>query len=160
MNRTLRNLLFGGRSTGSLVGDAGTAILRLVAGLSMSLTHGLGKLYQDGQIGLPEQLVGGVEKMGFPAPTFFAWSAALAEFLGAFFVALGLFTRPAAFFAASTMAVAAFVVHAQDEFATKEMAVLYLAIFVMFMLKGSGRFSIDSLLRGDAKAAKGFDPVR
>ncbi len=62
-------------------------------------------------------------------------------------LALGLLTRPSAFLVSFTMAVAAFLQHASDPWSKKEMALLYLAIGVMFMLKGAGRFSADHVLR-------------
>lgn len=86
----------------------------------------------------------GVAGMGFPLPEFFAWSAALSEFAGGIFIILGLYTRPAAFFVALTMAAAAFLKHAGDPFSDKELALAYGAAAVMFMIAGPGRFSVDS----------------
>ena len=89
--------------------------------------------------------------MGFPAPTFFAWCAALTEFLGGLLVAAGLLTRPAALFLSFNMLVAAFKVHQNDPWAgqprSKEMAILYLAPFLLLILSGAGRFAIDWFLQ-------------
>jgi len=41
------------------------------------------------------------------------------------------------------MAVAAFIVHGDDPFGTKEKALLYLAFFIVIALVGPGKFSID-----------------
>ena len=114
--------------------------LRVFAGLVMAFGHGLGKLPP------PDGLVGAVAALGFPIPFFFAWMAALAEFAGGLLLALGLFTRPAAFGLVFTMGVAAFGAHATDPFKNKEMALLYLFVALIFMIRGAGRFSIDRFL--------------
>lgn len=46
-----------------------------------------------------------------------------------------------------TMAVATFIVHADDPFATKELALIYLVIFSLMFFTGPGRFSIDALVQ-------------
>ncbi|MBL7543027.1 MAG: DoxX family protein [Bdellovibrionaceae bacterium] len=116
------------------------AVLRVFVGLTMAFSHGLGKVPP------PEQLIGGLESMGFPMPVFFAWCAGLAEFAGGLLLALGLLTRPSALFMAITMAVAAFVAHAADPFQKKEMALLYLFISLFFFIYGAGKWSLDAKL--------------
>ena len=151
MKSTMKNLLFGGPGSASPVGDVGLLLLRLV-GLMMAIGHGMSKIIGDGRFGPPEQVVAGVQKMGFPAPTAFAWGAALAEFLGGILIALGLLTRPAALALAFNMAVAAFVAHGGDPLfmsgkgAAKEPALLYLIPFAALALTGAGRYSIDRLI--------------
>ena len=71
----------------------------------------------------------------------------LAEFLGGILLALGLFTRPAAFLIMSTMTVAAFGAHARDPWETKEKALLYLFVAIFFLLAGGGKFAIDRYFR-------------
>ena len=88
----------------------------------------------------------GVAAMGFPAPEAFAWMAALSELVGGVLVALGLGTRVSAFFVAFTMVVAAFVQHAADPFAKKELAVLFLVGFSALILTGGGQFALDRFL--------------
>lgn len=121
--------------------DLGTLLLRFAVGLSMAFAHGLGKLPPS------EQLIEGVGMIGFPAPLLFAWSAALSEFAGGLFIAMGLFTRIAAGFLGFTMAVAMFVVHAQDPFQKKELAFLFLFVCLFFVLHGAGKYSLDRMLR-------------
>lgn len=140
--KALKELLFGGAGGGSPVADAGMLVLRLFAGIAMAAGHGFGKLPPS------ERFIAGVGEMGFPAPTVFAWAAALSEFAGGVLLALGLATRPAAFFLLGTMCTAGFIRHAEDPFVVKEKAFLYAAIALMFMLAGAGRFSLDALLRG------------
>lgn len=121
--------------------DLGLLLFRLFIGITMAFAHGLGKLPPN------EQLIGGVAAIGFPAPLVFAWMAALSEFLGGLCLAAGLFTRYAAAFLGFTMAVAAFVVHAQDPFQTKEMALLYLFACVLLFFCGAGSYSFDRKIR-------------
>lgn len=45
-----------------------------------------------------------------------------------------------------TMVVAFFVVHANDVFAVKEMAFIYLVVFVIMYIVGPGKFSIDYII--------------
>ena len=42
-----------------------------------------------------------------------------------------------------TMVVAYFVIHANDVFAVKELAFIYLVVFVLMYIAGPGKFSID-----------------
>lgn len=121
--------------------DLGLLIYRVFIGLSMAFAHGLGKLPPS------EQMLQGVESMGFPLPVIFAWAAALSEFAGGLLIASGLFTRYASAFLGFTMAVAAFQVHAADPFKVKEMALLYLASCVLLIFTGAGQFSLDKLFR-------------
>ena len=46
-----------------------------------------------------------------------------------------------------TMAMATFVIHAKDPFAVKELALIYLVIFVLMFFTGPGRFSVDALVQ-------------
>lgn len=121
--------------------DLGLLFFRLAIGLSMALTHGLGKLPPSAQ------LVDGVTAMGFPLPVVFAWCAAMSEFLGGLLIAGGLFTRHASVFLGFTMSIAFFIVHGADPFGKKEMAFLYLAACVLLFFQGAGRFSLDRILR-------------
>jgi len=118
-------------------GDVGLFGMRLFAGLSLALAHGLGKLPPS------EQFVAGVAKLGFPAPAFFAWAAGLSECLGGLLLAVGLFTRPAAATILITMLVAGLRRHALDPFKDKEKAFLYAAIALACLGLGAGRVALD-----------------
>lgn len=137
----IRDLFFGGSGGANKTVDVGLAILRVVAGVAMAVNHGASKI-QD-----PSQIIRGAGGLGFPAPTFFGWMAAISEFFGGILLALGLTTRPAAFLVACTMFTAAFFAHASDNFKTREPALLFLSIAVLFLLAGSGRYGVDALLR-------------
>lgn len=117
--------------------------LRVFAGLSFALAHGYPKVFE----GKLEGLTARVAAWGWPFPTFFAWSAGLAELVGGIALALGFLVRPLAPFAMFTMVVAAFVAHAGDPFAKKEMALLYFFVFSFFFVSGPGPFSLDAWLR-------------
>lgn len=133
----MRTLLFGGRGGASAGVDIGLLALRVFAGLSLCLTHGLNKVPPaDG-------FIANVGRMGFPLPGVFAWAAGLSEVVGGFMLALGLLTRPSALFVGVTMTVAAFWRHGADPFERKELALLYLAVAVVFVFAGSGRFGLD-----------------
>ena len=69
-----------------------------------------------------------------------------AEVICSLFLILGLFTRTFAIPLVFTMAVAAFITHASDAFAEKEMAMLYLSIYIVILVFGGGRYSIDALV--------------
>lgn len=138
----MKHLLVGTDPNSSTT-DAGMLILRVVAGLALALGHGLGKLPPS------ERFIEGVGDMGFPFPPLFAWAAALSEFLGGIFLAIGFLTRPSALFIAITMATALFIRHAGDPFSSREKAVLYLAIAILFVVAGAGRYSIDKLFGRD-----------
>lgn len=137
----LRNILFGGESGLSYAANAGLTLLRIFAGVSLAFAHGFGKVPPG------EGLITGTANLGFPMPTFFAWAAGLAEFLGGIFLALGFLTRVSSFFIAFTMLVALVGVHAADPFQKQELAFLYFFIAAAFLIKGAGDWSIDGFLR-------------
>ena len=67
----------------------------------------------------------------------------LGELVAPILIIIGIKTRLAAVVSAVTMAVAAFVVHAPDPLAKKEMALLYLIGFIAIALMGAGSISVD-----------------
>ena len=73
-------------------------------------------------------------------------------------IALGLFTRPAAFLASGTMAAAYFMGHAPQNFwpvnNMGDAAILYCFVFLYLVFAGPGRFSVDEALRGKANALR------
>ena len=141
MARFNKSLFFGGAGGSAPLADVGLLLLRLFAGLALAFGHGINKLPPS------EGFLRGVSNLGFPMPEVFGWAAGLAEFGGGLLLALGLMTRPASFFIGCTMAVAAFGRHAADPFSGKEKALLFLAVAVLYLLAGAGRYSIDALLR-------------
>lgn len=141
----VNRILFSGTTPPSVLADFGFTVLRVFAGLAMALAHGWGKVQ-----GPSEQFISGIAQMGFPAPTFFAWSAAITEFAGGIMFALGLFTRLNALLLCGTMLVAGLLMHGVvlgDPFSGMEKALLFAAVFFAFLMAGSGRFSIDKMMR-------------
>lgn len=115
--------------------------LRILMGLGIA-SHGYQKIF-GGQV---EQFAQGVAQMGFPVPILFAWTAALSEFLGGTFIALGCGTRIAALFVFMVMSVAAFIHHAQDPFRVKELALAYWTMAGTLIFLGGGALSLDAIL--------------
>jgi putative oxidoreductase len=121
--------------------SAGLLWLRMLTGAGMAY-HGYGKIFG----GHMSMMIGGVEKLGFPMPHYFAWAAALSEFVGGIMLVFGFWTPVAAFFIFMTMAVAAFMQHAHDPLQAKELALAYLAGSGTLMLTGGGEWSMDFYL--------------
>ena len=58
----------------------------------------------------------------------------------------GVFYRLAMIPMAFTMGMAFFVIHGNDPFAVKELAFIYLVVFVLMYITGPGKFSIDHVI--------------
>ena len=125
--------------------NIGLAIVRVVTGLALCIVFEK-VLPRDGAWGPQPWFVQDVAEMGFPAPRFFAWCAALSEFVGGILLVLGLVTRPAAFFNAVTTFVAAFVFHQADVTGNGLLATLFFALCTAICFTGPGSLSLDALL--------------
>ena len=120
----------------SLKIDVGLALLRILPSIFL-LTHGIPKF---------QKLISGNFEFGDPigigsTPSLFL--AVIGEFLCPILLILGYKTRLVAIPPAIVMLVAAFVVHSADPFGVKEKALLFLSFFIIIMLLGPGRYSID-----------------
>jgi|SRR5271170_7930055 len=113
------------------------SILRIMAGL-LFFEHGLAKLF-----GFPPH-------GQMPAFMELEWFAGMVEFTGGALVALGLFTRPAAFLMSGEMAIGYFMDHAPRSFFPLlnggEAAVLYCFLFLYLVFAGAGPLSLDALI--------------
>lgn len=119
------------------------ALLRVTAGLMFAF-HGLQKIFgvwSDYQAAFPTQM----------------WFGGIIEMVSGTLMALGLWTRCAAFVASGTMAVAYAQFHwklglGKDFFPgvnKGELALLYCVLFLYIACRGAGRFSLDAKWRGD-----------
>ena len=116
-------------------------VLRVAIG-GMMLTHGLGKL----------TVLFGSDPIQFADPLGIGLTASLAlavfsEVFCSLFLILGIATRFSALSLMVTMAIAAFIVHANDDFGGKELALLYLLIYIVIAVLGAGKYSVDTWLR-------------
>lgn len=115
------------------------SILRIMAGL-LFMEHGLSKLF-----GYPPH-------GAMPHPFELEWFAGIIEFTGGGLVALGLFTRPAAFLMSGEMAIGYFMFHAPRSFfpllSGGDAAVLFCFVFFYLVFAGAGPLSLDALLWG------------
>jgi putative oxidoreductase len=122
--------------------DAGLLLLR-IAPSALLLTHGIPKL---------QKLMAGGEIKFFDflgiGPTASLSLAVFGEVVAPVLVLAGFLTRWAAFPAAFTMLVAAAMVHGSDPLGEKELALLYLLPFVVLMMTGPGRWSVDAWRAG------------
>lgn len=118
------------------------AIFRVVVGVMM-IHNGLDKLSN-----IESFAQAYVEVIGLPFPIFFSYVAAFTELIGAPLVAIGLFTRPAAFGLFSTMCVAMFhhIKVAGFSIPYLELSAVYAACFLFLLVQGAGLFSVDALI--------------
>ncbi|OAM73476.1 DoxX family protein [Devosia elaeis] len=110
------------------------AVLRIVTALLFVL-HGTQKLF------------------GFPAAPFappafsIFWFAGVIEIVTSILIAIGFYTRPAAFLASGTMAVAYWMAHAPgDLFPTNnagDAAILFCFVFLYLIFAGPGAWSVN-----------------
>ena len=116
-------------------------VLRVGVGLQLAVLHGWGKIekYSTMKDTFPDPL-------GIGSPISLAL-AILGEFVCVIAVGLGLFTRLTAIPVVATMGVAAFVTHASDPWAKKELALMYMFAYLAIMLLGPGNCSIDRKLQ-------------
>ncbi|MFV0378555.1 MAG: DoxX family protein [Mangrovibacterium sp.] len=130
-----------GSKSNEFVENLWLLILRASAGGFM-LTHGIPKLMK---------LVHGdtafADPFGIGAlPSFILTT--FAEVFCSALIVLGIGTRLAAVPLVVIMAVAAFIIHGNDPFANKEMALLYLLLFITILVYGSGKFALGSIISG------------
>ena len=117
-------------------------LLLRAGGGAFMMTHGIPKL---------QKLLAG--NLAFADPFGIGSTPSLilvifAEVFCSALIVLGIATRLASIPLIVTMSVAAFMIHANDAFASKEMALLYLLIFITILVYGSGKFALGNLIRG------------
>ena len=117
-------------------------VLRVVAGVLL-VTHGFGKITN------PFGAVGMVESLGFYPGVFWSPLLAATEFFGGILVAIGLFTRPAAFVAFIVLMVTVYFhwIVKSEGLSGAEKSILWSAIFLFFAVRGGNKHSVDAKLR-------------
>lgn len=114
--------------------------LRIIGGGFM-LAHGipkLMKLFAGGDIQFADPFgIGPAATLGLTV---------FAEVICAVFILVGFKTRAAVVPLIITMLVAAFVIHGADPFRKKELALVYLVIYLSLFFLGSGKYSVDKAL--------------
>lgn len=122
-----------------------TNIALLIARVGISalmLTHGLPKLmklFTDEPIKFAS-----VAGMG---PVLSLSLAVFAEVFCSLLIIAGAFTRLAVIPPLITMLVAVFYIHANDPFSSQEMGLHYILVYILLLIQGSGKYSVDRLLQ-------------
>jgi putative oxidoreductase len=119
--------------------DLALAVLRVVTGLTF-MTHGAQKMFG---------VLGGHQPAAFTQ----LWYGGIIELIGGALIALGLFTRLAAFQASGTMAVAYVQFHWKLDLGRAffpvvnkgELALVYAVVFLYLAFVGGGRYSLDQV---------------
>lgn len=124
-----------------MLADVGLLLTRVCFGLFMLVGHGWGKLMK---LGVTPVKFGDPLGIGMGTSLFLAASTEV--FCSALLV-VGLATRLSLLPLTFTMITAAFVVHGADPFMRKEKALLYLVVYVLLLLAGPGRYSLDHFLK-------------
>jgi putative oxidoreductase len=110
------------------------AVLRIVAAL-LFLAHGTQKI-----LGFP------TSEFAPPAFSIF-WISGVIEIITGVLIAIGFFTRPAAFLASGTMAVAYWMAHAPTNFFPAnnggDAAILFCFVFLNLVFAGPGAWSVN-----------------
>ena len=119
--------------------DAGETLLRAVAGGFLAI-HGSQKIVNP--FGATEM----VEGLGFYPGVFWSPLLACTEVFGGILIALGLFTRPAAFAGLIVLLVTVWFhwITMGQGFSGAEKSLLWAAILALFVIRGGNRHSVDA----------------
>jgi len=126
---------FSTKSVSGSLASFGLLVLR-VAISAMMLTHGLAKIANFSTLSPNFDLIGIGGDLSLALVIF-------AEVFCSIALILGFLTRLATFPLIFAMGVAIFIKHAADAFTVKELALLYLTVYVVLLLTGPGRYSVD-----------------
>jgi putative oxidoreductase len=124
----------------TLVGDVGLLVLRLWAGGVMALAHGFPKIDR-----LSQDPIQFADPLGIGVTASLVCTI-LTELVGGALIALGLLTRAATISLVFTFLVVVFVVKWGKGFGEMELGATFLAMYVILLLTGPGRLSLDYLI--------------
>lgn len=130
----------------SVLKDIILLVIRIFIGFAM-LSHGFPKLQM-----LIEGKKDFYDFLGM-GPQITLGLTVFAEFACSILLILGLFSRIALGFLIFTMVIAGFVVHSADPFEKQELSLVYLCIYLMLMVFGTGNFSVDYLIEKRKRAS-------
>lgn len=152
--------LFPGLARLSLRGEPlAFALLRICFGIIM-ITHGLPKLMRTSHGSMADPMAGSARLietvLHLPFPEYFAMMVALLEAVGGLLLALGLGTRLIAAAMAIQMAAIAYILGPTWPWIDRgiEYPVLMLFLCVYLSLRGAGRYSLESSIRGSQPAGE------
>ncbi len=130
--------------------DLGLLVARVGIALFM-FTHGIPKIGR--------MLADPVRFMDFMGlgPEISLGLAIFAEVICAALVLIGLGTRLAVIPQIITMLVAAFIAHGDDPFSTKEKPLMYVLAFVVLLITGSGKYSVDQIISSEKSSDRKFN---
>jgi putative oxidoreductase len=136
---TIKKILFPKRMT-----DNAFSLLILVARIifgTLLLNHGIGKWMnvENASLTFPDPLGIG--------STFSLSLVIFAEVFCSIGFILGALYRLCLIPMIITLAVAFFIIHSEDAFAVKELALMYLITFILLFIAGPGQFSVDAAIR-------------
>lgn len=121
--------------------------MRILFGLLL-MSHGIQKLSHFHEISLsfPDPLgVGSSLSLGM---------AIFGELVCSMAFVAGILYRLAMIPMIVTMCIAFFVIHGHDVFAVKELAFVYLAVFILMYIAGPGKFSVDHIIGNELEKRK------
>lgn len=128
------------------VNDIGLLVLRLTFGIIMLAAHGYPKLIRL----LSGNEINFFDPFGIGESSSFILAIG-AEFFGAAFLTLGIFSRLGSLSLMVTMFVAAFIYHADDPFKIQEKAILFFAGYVVLFITGPGKYALQKLIDNKIK---------
>ncbi|WP_228451986.1 DoxX family protein [Chryseobacterium sp. G0186] len=134
-------------NSSSIAKDIILLAVRVFVGFAM-LSHGYPKL----QMLLAGGKIEFFDFMGL-GPQITLTLTVIAEFVCSILLILGLFTRVSLGFLIFTMVIAGFVVHGADPFEKREMSLIYLSVYLLLMIIGAGKVSVDHLIERRKRAS-------
>ena len=139
VNNTKRIVVYIIKSKNSMGASAFLLILRISFGLLL-MNHGIQKWsnFQELSTSFPDPLgLGSPLSLGL---------AIFAELVCSMAFIIGFLYRLAMIPMIFTMGIAFFVIHANDAFAMKELALVYLIVFILMYISGPGKYSVDYMI--------------
>lgn len=127
----------------------GVLLIARIMIAALMLVHGIPKL---------NMLFSG-EPIAFPSvfgmsAGFSLVMAIFAEVICSVLILFGIGTRLAVIPLIVTMLVAVFYIHIADPFARQELGLLYLLVYVILLIAGSGKYSVDRILMAKINVLK------